>query len=77
MYEIDKSLLEKIDALELSGRNQAWRAAMKAAGYDYMSLAVIKKNEEALKFWNEQGFRVVEETVSTDGYEVYVLERDI
>ena len=53
------------------------RAAMKAAGYDYMSLAVIKKNEEALKFWNEQGFKVVEETVSTDGYEVYRMARDI
>ena len=31
MYEIDKSLLEKIDALELSEKNKAWRAAMKAA----------------------------------------------
>ena len=31
MYEIDKSLLEKIDALELSERNTAWRKAMKAA----------------------------------------------
>ena len=38
---------------------------------------VIKKNEEALKFWNEQGFKVVEETVSTDGYEVYRMARDI
>ena len=53
------------------------RAAMKAAGYDYMSLAVIKKNEEALKFWKEQGFKVSEETVSTDGYEVYRMARDI
>ena len=53
------------------------RAAMKAAGYDYMSRSVIKKNEEALKFWNEQGFRIVEETVSTDGYEVYKMARDI
>ena len=53
------------------------RAAMKAAGYDYMSLACIKKNEEALKFWNEQGFRVEEETVSTDGYEVFRMARDI
>ena len=50
---------------------------MKAAGYDYMSLACIKKNEEALKFWNEQGFRVEEETVSTDGYEVFRMARDI
>ena len=37
----------------------------------------IKKNEEALKFWKEQGFRTVEETVSTDGYEVYRMARDI
>ena len=33
MYEIDKSLLEKIDALELSEKNKAWRKAMKAAIY--------------------------------------------
>ena len=31
MYEIDKSLLERIDKLELSENNKAWRAAMKAA----------------------------------------------
>ena len=53
------------------------RAAMKAAGYDYMALAVVKENEEALKFWKEQGFQVKEESVSTEGYEVYVLDRDI
>ena len=53
------------------------RAAMKAAGYDYISLAVIKKNEEAIKFWEEQGFRQVEEAVSTEGYEVYKYARDI
>ena len=53
------------------------RAAMKAAGYDYMALAVVKENEEALKFWKEQGFKVKEESVSTDGYEVHVLDREI
>ena len=53
------------------------RAAMKAAGYDYIALAVIKENEEALGFWKEQGFRQVEETVNSDGYEVYLLARDI
>ena len=53
------------------------RAAMKADGYDYMALAVVKENEEALKFWKEQGFRVKEDSVSTDGYEVHVMERDI
>lgn len=31
MYEIDRSLLERIDQLELSDRNKKWRAAMKAA----------------------------------------------
>ena len=53
------------------------RAAMKAAGYDYMALAVVKENEEALKFWEDQGFKVKEESVSTDGYQVYVLDRGI
>jgi len=53
------------------------RAAMKAAGYDYMGLAVIRENKEAIKFWKEQGFRVDKETVSTDGYEVYRMSRDI
>ena len=53
------------------------RAALKAAGYDYISLAVIKKNEEAVRFWQGQGFRMVEETVSTDGYEVFRYARDI
>ena len=53
------------------------RAAKKAAGYDYMSLAVIKKNEEAVKFWESQGFRRGEETVSTEGYEVYKYAREI
>ena len=53
------------------------RAAMKAAGYDFMALAVIKENEEALKFWKEQGFRIDKETVSSDGYDVYRMSRDI
>ena len=53
------------------------RASMKAAGYDYMALAVVKENEEALKFWREQGFKVKEEAVSTDGYSVYVMDREI
>ena len=53
------------------------RAAMKAAGYDYMSLAVIKKNEEAVKFWESQGFSEDGESVSTEGYEVYKFARDI
>ena len=53
------------------------RAAVKAAGYDYISLAVFKGNEEALRFWKDQGFKEIEETVSTEGYEVYKMARDI
>ena len=53
------------------------RAAMKAAGYDYMALAVVKENEEALRFWKGEGFSIKNESVSTDGYEVYVMDRDI
>ena len=53
------------------------RAAVKAAGYDFISLAVVKANEEALRFWKDQGFKEVEETVSTEGYDVYKLARDI
>ncbi len=33
MSTVRKDLLEKIDRLELSARNRAWRAAMKAAGW--------------------------------------------
>ena len=53
------------------------RAAMKAAGFDYMSLAVVKENKEALKFWKDQGFGIKKETFSDDGYAVYMMERDI
>ena len=53
------------------------RAAMKAEGYDYMALAVVKENEEAIRFWKEQGFKVKEDSVSTDGYEVFVMDREI
>lgn len=53
------------------------RAAMKAAGFDYMALAVVKENKEALRFWKGQGFGIKEETVGDDGYAVYMMERDI
>ena len=53
------------------------RAAMKAAGFDYMALAVVKENKEALKFWKGQGFGIKEEAVGDDGYAVYMMERDI
>ena len=53
------------------------RAAMKAAGFDYMALAVVRENKEALKFWKDQGFGIKEKTVSDDGYDVYIMERNI
>ena len=31
MYDIDRSLLARIDALDLSERDKRWRAAMEAA----------------------------------------------
>ena len=49
MYEIDKSLLEKIDALELSERNQQWRAAMKAAPWR----VYVDRERLAIQSWHE------------------------
>ena len=53
------------------------RAAMKAAGYDYMSLACIVENSEARQFWKGQGFSEKDMTKSRDGYDVIMMERDI
>ena len=53
------------------------RAAMKAADYDYMALSVVKENEEAVRFWKGQGFSIRKESVSFDGYEVYMMDREI
>ncbi len=48
---IDKALLDRIDQLELSERNKAWRAAMKAAGW-----AVSADRER----WTVQSWRETE-----------------
>jgi ribosomal protein S18 acetylase RimI-like enzyme len=53
------------------------RASMKAAGFDYMALAVVKENREALRFWKDQGFTVRKESVSDEGYDVYLMDREI
>ena len=53
------------------------RAAMKAAGYDYIALAVTEANEEAVKFWKSQGFRETGERTEQNGYTVLKLERSI
>ena len=52
------------------------RAAMKAAGYDYLSLGCIEANEEARKFWEGQGFRATGEEQQSD-YKVILMGRDI
>ena len=53
------------------------RAAMKAAGYDYLSLNVTETNEEAIRFWKGQGFRETGREEQQDGYKVIVMARDI
>ncbi len=49
MYQIDKSLLEKIDRLELSERNKAWRAAMKAAPWK----VYVDRERLTVESWKE------------------------
>ncbi len=52
------------------------RAAMKAQGYDYMSLGCVEDNQEAMKFWKEQGFTATGEEQCED-YKVITLARAI
>ena len=49
MYEIDRSLLSRIDALELSDRNKRWRAAMKAAPWR----VYVDRERLAIESWKE------------------------
>ncbi len=49
MYEIDHSLLEKIDKLKLSEKNQAWRSAMKAAGWR----VYVDRERQTVASWKE------------------------
>ena len=49
MYTIDTGLLARIDALSLSPRNEAWRAAMKAAPWR----VYVDREREALASWKE------------------------
>lgn len=53
------------------------RAASKAAGYDYLSLGVIKENTEAAAFWEKQGFKATGEQEQEGGRKVVVYGRDI
>ncbi len=44
------------------------RAALKGLGYRHVSLGAIKRNDEAVEFWKEQGFSVEQEEYSdTEG----------
>lgn len=49
MYNIDHTLLTKIDTLELSQQNQAWRAAMKAADWR----VYVDRERWTVKSWRE------------------------
>lgn len=49
MYQIDKTILEKIDRIELSERNQAWRAAMKAAPWK----VYVDRERLTVESWKE------------------------
>ena len=53
------------------------RAALKAAGYDYISLACFPENVEAKAFWENQGFAPVKESISKTGKTVIVFGRKI
>ena len=49
MYTIDHDLLRRIDELELSERNLAWKAALKAAPWR----VYVDREREALASWRE------------------------
>ena len=49
MYEIDHSLLPRIDELDLSERNKKWRAAMKAAPWR----VYVDRERLAVESWKE------------------------
>lgn len=49
MYEINHRLLDEIDKIELSERNQRWRAAMKAAGWR----VYVDRERYAIQSWKE------------------------
>lgn len=53
------------------------RAAMKGQGYDYLSLGVIDKNEEAKTFWTKQGFEFTGKSIEGERYTTLVMGREI
>ena len=53
------------------------RAALRAQGYDHLSLAVAPENTEALAFWEKQGFALREKEMEWNGRTLSVMERGI
>ena len=53
------------------------RAAMKAQGYDYLSLGCVKDNAESIAFWEAQGFTPVGEEIDKGEYTLIKMERAI
>lgn len=53
------------------------RAAMKAQGYDHLSLGCVKENEEAIAFWQAQGFTATGEEAQSGKHTVLTFARDI
>ncbi len=53
------------------------RAAMKAQGYDYLSLHCNRDYAEAIAFWKAQGFEPTGEEYDKDGYPICTYSRSI
>lgn len=53
------------------------RAAMKSQGYDSLSVSLAKENEEAVRFWEKQGFRFTGKETPGERYTTAIMARDI
>ncbi|MBQ0000794.1 MAG: GNAT family N-acetyltransferase [Clostridiales bacterium] len=53
------------------------RSALSAKGYDHLSLGCVKENEEAIEFWQTQGFTLTGEEKIQGRHTVAMMERDI
>ncbi len=53
------------------------RASLKAQGFDYLQLAVVKENTEARAFWEKQGFLSTGKETDTGNYIAETFERSL
>ncbi|MCQ2446389.1 MAG: GNAT family N-acetyltransferase [Clostridia bacterium] len=53
------------------------RAAMKGQGYDYLSLACVEENKEAVAFWSAQGFKPTGKVTEKEDYKLITYARGI